>query len=136
MDDVKKSEQRTEDEEPAPRGGMPRDGAGRIEDPGSRHSGVWPMSGPPPDDPELRAQGMASFGQGERGAAGYFDSGQSEVVTVPPGDVPAGVESATTGRRGNRARLEDVGVGEVGSNAGEVDPGVSGSGETTDATPG
>lgn len=29
---------------------------------------------------------MASFGQGERGAAGYEDSGDSEVMTIPPAD--------------------------------------------------
>jgi hypothetical protein len=70
----------------APRGGMPGDGAGRTEDPGSRHAGVWPASGPPADDPNLPYQPMASFGQGERGAAGYEDSGRSEVRTMPPGD--------------------------------------------------
>lgn len=64
--------------------GLPGDGVGRIEDPGTRHGGVWPASGPLPDDPDARYQGMASFGQGDRGAAGYQDSGQSEVFTVPP----------------------------------------------------
>jgi hypothetical protein len=67
-----------------PRGGNPGDGAGRTYDPESRHSGVFPVSGPPPDDPNATFQGMASFGQGERGAAGFQDSGQSEIFTMPP----------------------------------------------------
>jgi hypothetical protein len=29
---------------------------------------------------------MASFGQGQRGAAGYEDSGRSELRTMPPSD--------------------------------------------------
>jgi hypothetical protein len=67
-----------------PRGGNPGDGAGRTYDPESRHSGVFPVSGPPPDDPNATFQGMASFGQGERGVAGFQDSGQSEIFTMPP----------------------------------------------------
>ncbi|MEA2514144.1 MAG: hypothetical protein QOF33_2614 [Thermomicrobiales bacterium] len=51
--------------------------------------GVYPASAqerrPPPETP---AHGMASFGQGERGAAGYEDHGESEPVWVPPDDVP------------------------------------------------
>lgn len=64
--------------------GMPGDGAGRVEDTQSRHSGVWPASGPLPDNPEAKYQDMNSFGQGERGAAGYQDHGRSEVRTIPP----------------------------------------------------
>ena len=74
----------------APHGGMPGDGAGRREDPQTRGHGVWPMSGPPSGNPEARTQGMASFGQGERGAAGYEDSGSSEVITIPPDNPSAG----------------------------------------------
>ncbi|RPI84777.1 MAG: BON domain-containing protein [Chloroflexi bacterium] len=41
-------------------------------------SGVYPASGPmPPRDAEIR--GMMEWGQGERGAAGYYDSGESEL---------------------------------------------------------
>jgi hypothetical protein len=65
-------------------GGNPGDGAGRTEDTQSQHSGVWPASGPHPDTPDVPYQGMASFGQGERGAEGYHDSGQSELQTMPP----------------------------------------------------
>ena len=43
------------------------------------HSGVYPASDMEgaPDDSE--AQGMASWGQGERGAEGYYDHGESEL---------------------------------------------------------
>jgi hypothetical protein len=68
----------------AHRGGMPGDGAGRTEDPGTQHAGVWPVSSMPSGDPEARIHDMGSFGQGDRGLAGYEDSGQSEVFTVPP----------------------------------------------------
>lgn len=66
--------------------GMPGDGAGRTENTQSQHSGVWPASGPHPDNPDAKYQDMNSFGQGERGAAGYQDSGRSEVRTMPPED--------------------------------------------------
>jgi hypothetical protein len=129
MGESKKSEETKAKAGSVPHGGMPGDGAGRIEDPGTQHAGVWPMSGPLPPDPNVRAQGMASFGQGERGAAGYEDSGQSELITVPPDEMPSAGGSA--GGSGVQAR----GVGEVGSNAGEVDLGISGSGETIGEPP-
>ena len=37
-----------------------------------------------PDDAE--AQGMASWGQGERGAEGYYDHGESELNIRPEED--------------------------------------------------
>jgi hypothetical protein len=56
--------------------GMPGGGQGRVDEVG--RSGVYPASGPHPSgNAELRD--MASWGQGERGAAGYEDSGTSEV---------------------------------------------------------
>lgn len=52
----------------------PGGGAGRRDEVG--HSGVYRMSGPhPPGNAEIR--GQASWGQGERGAAGYEDHGSS-----------------------------------------------------------
>jgi len=54
--------------------GIPGGGAGRKDEVG--RSGVYPASGPyPPGDAEIR--GQASWGQGERGAAGYEDHGES-----------------------------------------------------------
>lgn len=121
-----------------PHAGNPGDGAGRIEDPGAQHAGVWPVSGPPSGNPDARIHDMASFGQGERGAAGYEDSGDSEVMTIPPaggepgsGDGPGSGTSDDGGNGGGSGH-----AGEEGSNSGEVDPGVSGRGETVGESPG
>ncbi len=59
--------------------GMPGGGAGRREEVSG--SGVYPASGPEPPE-NAPYQGMASWGQGERGAAGYEDSGRSEPSTL------------------------------------------------------
>lgn len=57
--------------------GLPGGGAGRKDRVG--RSGVHPMSGPPaPADAEVVWPG--SWGQGKRGAAGYEDHGESELV--------------------------------------------------------
>ena len=58
--------------------GLPGGGAGRRDEVGP--TGVYPMSGglPPGKHPEIRTP--ASWGQGERGAAGYEDSGRSGLV--------------------------------------------------------
>lgn len=58
--------------------GMPGGGAGRRDEIGGR-SGVFPASSAEgaPSDAEIRTQ--AEWGQGERGAAGYEDSGSSEL---------------------------------------------------------
>lgn len=64
------------DERPNPESGEPGGGAGRrdVVEP----SGVYPASaGFAPEDSEIRNQ--AGWGQGDRGAAGYEDSGQSEL---------------------------------------------------------
>lgn len=56
--------------------GLPGGGAGRVEV--ARGSGVYPMSGPlPPGDAPTVAP--AAWGQGDRGAAGYEDHGESEL---------------------------------------------------------
>lgn len=118
-----------------PHAGNPGDGAGRIEDPGTQYAGVWPVSGPPSDNPDARIHDMASFGQGERGAAGYEDSGDSEVVSIPPAGGEPGSDSGRDTGTSNTAG--DSGhTGEEGSNAGEVDPAVSGRGETGGESPG
>lgn len=60
--------------------GMPGGGAGRKDVIGK--SGVYRVSGPQPagDAPIV---GMASWGQGGRGAAGYADHGESELFFQP-----------------------------------------------------
>lgn len=56
--------------------GQPGGGSGRVDRVG--RSGVYPASGPTPEgDADVR--GMASWGQGERGSAGYEESGRSEL---------------------------------------------------------
>jgi hypothetical protein len=136
MNVVKNMKEETAEVEHPPQSEMPGDGAGRVEGPGARGGGVWPGSGPPSGTPEARIHGMASFGQGQRSAAGYEDSGQSEVVTLPPGDTPAEEERASAAGRERGTGATASGIGDVGSNAGEVDPGISGSGETVGETPG
>lgn len=58
--------------------GAPGGGAGRRDEVGP--TGVYPMSAgiPPGKHPEIRTP--AAWGQGERGAEGYNDSGGSELV--------------------------------------------------------
>jgi hypothetical protein len=77
-------------------GGMPGDGAGRKEKPGK--SGVYPMSGPLPEDADAPLEDMASWGQGERGAAGRKDHGESEVMTMPPDSTSESSEAQQGGR--------------------------------------
>jgi len=66
------------DEDRARESGQPGGGAGRRDEVGP--TGVYPMSGglPPGKHPEIRTP--AAWGQGERGAEGYNDSGGSELV--------------------------------------------------------
>lgn len=56
--------------------GMPGGGAGRIDRVG--RSGVYPASGPMPEG-DAEVETMAAWGQGERGAEGYEDHGESEL---------------------------------------------------------
>jgi putative phosphoribosyl transferase len=56
--------------------GVPGGGVGRKDEVGG--SGVYPASGPHPSG-NAEIQGQASWGQGERGAAGYQDHGSSEL---------------------------------------------------------
>ncbi len=56
--------------------GRPGGGQGRKDV--VKGSGVYPASGPLPDE-DAESQGMASWGQGERGAKGYKDHGSSEL---------------------------------------------------------
>lgn len=74
--------------------GEPGGGQGRRDVVGG--SKVYPMSGTEhPTD--ARLQGMASWGQGERGADGYNDSGGSELV-MEHGEVVGGLTSGPDGR--------------------------------------
>lgn len=56
--------------------GQPGGGRGRVDQVGQ--TGIYPASGRLPET-DAEVHGMASWGQGERGAAGYEDSGSSEL---------------------------------------------------------
>jgi hypothetical protein len=58
--------------------GLPGGGKGRVDVVGS--SGVYPISGPARPKGGAPLRNMASWGQGDRGAAGYEDSGGSGLV--------------------------------------------------------
>ena len=58
--------------------GEPGGGQGRRDEVGP--TGVYPMSGGIPSGKHLEIRTPASWGQGDRGAEGYEDSGGSELV--------------------------------------------------------
>jgi len=58
--------------------GQPGGGAGRRDEVGP--TGVYPMSAGIPAGKHLEIRTPAAWGQGERGAEGYFDAGGSELV--------------------------------------------------------
>lgn len=79
-------------------------GLGRTDQVGA--SGVYPMSGPlPPGNAEIR--GQASWGQGERGAAGYADHGSSE-LTYSGGQVLGALSGAGGGRPDRAIDLQSL----------------------------
>jgi CBS domain-containing protein len=63
------------------RSGLPGGGKGRVDQVAG--SGVYPASGPQPPSPDAPVRGQMSWGQGERGATGYYDSGTSEIIPDP-----------------------------------------------------
>jgi CBS domain-containing protein len=77
------AKQRIDEQQPRHESGLPGGGAGRKDQVGG--SGVYPKSDPTaPGD--ARIVTPASWGQGERGAAGYQDHGESELgmISVKP----------------------------------------------------
>jgi hypothetical protein len=62
--------------------GQPGGGQGRTDEVG--RTGVWPMSAALSAPGEAMTVGQAEFGQGLRGAAGYEDSGESEMRLPQP----------------------------------------------------
>jgi hypothetical protein len=57
-------------------------GQGRVDEVGG--SGVYPVSSSEGASDDAQIRGEASWGQGERGAAGYEDSGGSELGDIRP----------------------------------------------------
>ena len=58
--------------------GMPGGGQGRKDR--IEPTGVYPVSEMEGASPDAKVHGEQSFGQGDRGAAGYEDAGSSEIV--------------------------------------------------------
>jgi hypothetical protein len=58
--------------------GLPGGGRGRKDETGI--TGVYPASGQTLPAGDTKLQPMGTFGQGDRGAAGYEDSGGSEII--------------------------------------------------------
>jgi CBS domain-containing protein len=75
----KQEQVKTPEKEQKRESGVPGGGQGRVDEVG--RSGVYPASGPLPPSPDAPVRGQASWGQGERGAEGYQDSGTSEIVS-------------------------------------------------------
>jgi CBS domain-containing protein len=87
--------------------GNPGGGRGQRDEVG--HSGVSPASGPLPPGEGAVVRSQAEWGQGERGAAGAEDHGDSEMKTLPPGEPPVSAEHTTQGKRAvQRKRCRDV----------------------------
>src|SRR5919201_6169126 len=82
------------DEQSKRESGMPGGGQGRRDDVG--RSGVYPMSAKerPATDAAVRTE--AAWGQGERGAEGYNDSGGSE-LTMREGQLLGGTTAGASG---------------------------------------
>jgi hypothetical protein len=76
--------------------GLPGGGQGRIDEVGE--SGVYPVSSSEGASPDAPVHGQQSWGQGERGAAGYEDSGGSELTYL--GEDLGVVGGATEGESG------------------------------------
>jgi hypothetical protein len=74
--------------------GQPGGGAGRRDEVGP--TGVYPMSGGIPAGKHLEIRTPASWGQGERGAEGYYDAGGSELV-MRDGQLLGGLTSGPGG---------------------------------------
>ena len=63
--------------------GLPGGGVGRMETPG--RTGIYPVSADQGASGDAPVQGEEAFGQGDRGEAGYQDSGGSEII--PPNEL-------------------------------------------------
>lgn len=66
--------------------GVPGDGKGRVDVVG--RSGVYPVSNPEGARGDAPVRGQMEWGQGTRGAAGYWDHGDSELMTLSPEGEP------------------------------------------------
>lgn len=100
-----KQNKQTQNKQDKRESGLPGGGQGRRDEIGK--SGVYPVSDMAGASPDATVHDQASFGQGERGAAGYEDSGGSELVYL---DEDRGVIGgvAPTGENGEYQNVEDL----------------------------
>ncbi|HEY8226222.1 MAG TPA: CBS domain-containing protein [Pyrinomonadaceae bacterium] len=84
--------------------GMPGGGQGRKDK--IEKSGVYPVSAAEGASQDAMVEGEASWGQGERGAAGYEDSGGSELIYL--GEELGLIGGATEGESGAYKREDDL----------------------------
>jgi len=95
--------------------GMPGGGKGRKDK--IEKSGVYPVSALEEASPDAMVHGEASWGQGERGAAGYEDSGGSELIYLGE---ELGVVGGGTGGESGAYKREDNLKGETTMKCKEV----------------
>jgi hypothetical protein len=81
--------------------GMPGGGRGRRDDIGT--SGVYPVSNMEGASDDALLVGEMEWGQGERGAEGYYDAGSSEITFE--------VGTAITGERGVSGNVAEMPAG-------------------------
>src|SRR5262249_24604361 len=72
---------------PGDEAGLPGGGKGRTDRPG--RTGVYPLSQMDEASGDAPIREPAAWGQGERGPEGYYDSGSSEVFTIPVDEAPS-----------------------------------------------
>src|SRR6266508_4695264 len=101
--------------DPKREGGVPGGGQGRKDEVGK--SGVYPVSQAAGASPDAMVHGEASWGQGERGAAGYEDSGGSELIYL--GEELGIIGGATEGESGAYKR-ENKSKGETNMRCKEI----------------
>lgn len=98
MEDKSEAKQAEEKRE----SGLPGGGQGRRDEVGS--TPIYPVSSGemPPGDEYIRTPG--ELGQRGRGLEGYYDSGSSETMTMPPGQSATQSGSQSTGQAPNPHR--------------------------------
>ncbi len=82
METDRPNDEQTDQREQPNESGLPGGGVGSREAPG--HTGVYPLSASEGASPDAPVEGEMAWGQGKRGAEGYFDSGDSEALHIPP----------------------------------------------------
>lgn len=102
----RKRKSKAREDEQKRESGAPGGGQGRIDEVG--RTGVYPVSASEGASPDAKIQGQTSWGQGERGAAGYEDSGGSELYYYEA-ELPQGKGASGAGEGKGKARKASQG---------------------------